>query len=178
MLVVSPQKLYYISAIHYDAKELTQAGVIFNEPTIELEKLAEHKEQVINKLTSGLDQLCKVRKIERITATGTFINDSKLLVKGKDIEAEISFNELVIAVGSRPIQIGNIPYEDNRIWDSSAALALKEVPKKMVVIGGGIIGLELSAIYNSLGSEITIVELADSIVPGVDRDLKQPLLKR
>jgi dihydrolipoamide dehydrogenase len=174
---IPSKTLLHISDTLLDAKELSQAGVNFAEPTIELEKLAKHKEQVISKLTDGLDQLCKARKIERITATGSFINDSTLLVKGENIEAEITFNELVIAVGSRPIQIGNIPYEDNRIWDSTTALALKEVPKRIVVIGGGIIGLELSAIYNSLGSEITIVELADSIIPGVDRDLKQPLLK-
>jgi dihydrolipoamide dehydrogenase len=101
-----------------------------------------------------------------------------LHVETSDGAITVGFKDLIIAVGSRPVRIPGIPYEDERIWDSTKALALERVPKRMLIIGGGIIGLEMAQIYHALGSEITIVEMTDSIIPPADRDLKQPLLKR
>lgn len=161
-----------------DARELVEAGVTFGEPDIDLEKMRSHKQTVVGTLTGGLDQLCKVRKVERLSGTGTLSSDKTLQVQTSGNTVEISFNDLIIAVGSRPVMIPGIPYEDERVWDSTKALELSQVPKRMLIIGGGIIGLEMAAIYHAFGSEITIVEMTDSIIPPADRDLKQPLLKR
>jgi dihydrolipoamide dehydrogenase len=132
------------------------------------------KDAVINQLTSGLDGLCKARKITRLTGSGVFKDASSLLVTGPDGEQEVQFKDVIIATGSHPFILPNIP-EDPRIWDSTAALELKTVPKRFLIIGGGIIGLEMAQIYSALGSEITVVEMLEQIIPPADKDLVQPL---
>ncbi|MGI6433264.1 MAG: dihydrolipoyl dehydrogenase [Sphaerochaetaceae bacterium] len=161
-----------------EAKELKEAGVVFDEPTIDIEKIRAHKETTITTLTSGLDQLCKGRKIERIQGVGTFVNNTTLKVETETGESEFTFNDLILAVGSRSVRLPFLPYEDARIWSSTEALLVPSIPKRLLIIGGGIIGLEMAAIYEGLGSEITIVEMTDSIIPPADRDLKQSLLKK
>ena len=175
---IPSKALLHLSEVMADAGELASVGVTFSAPKIDLDTVRNHKESIVSTLTGGLDGLCKARKVERITGLGTLMSDSSLLVKTDDEEVKITFKDLIISVGSRPVQIPGIPYEDERIWDSTKALALEEIPKRMLIIGGGIIGLEMAAIYHSLGSEITIVEMTDSIIPPADKDLKQPLLKK
>lgn len=175
---IPSKSLLHLVEVMEDAADISSAGVTFPKAEIDLEKIRSHKSTVVETLTGGLDGLCKARKVERITGTGSFASDSDLLVQTKDGEVKISFTDLIIAVGSRPVQIPGIPYDDERVWDSTKALALAEIPKRMLIIGGGIIGMEMAAIYHGLGSEITIVEMTDSIIPPADRDLKQPLLKK
>lgn len=175
---IPSKSLLHLVEVMEDAADISSAGITFPKAEIDLDKIRSHKGTVVETLTGGLDGLCKARKVERITGTGSFASDSSLIVQTKDGELNISFTDLIIAVGSRPVQIPKIPYDDERVWDSTKALALTEIPKRMLIIGGGIIGLEMAAIYHGLGSEITIVEMTDSIIPPADKDLKQPLLKR
>lgn len=175
---IPSKSLLHLVEVMEDAADISSAGITFPKAEIDLDKIRSHKGTVVETLTGGLDGLCKARKVERITGTGTLASDSSLIVQTKDGELNISFTDLIIAVGSRPVQIPKIPYDDERVWDSTKALALTEIPKRMLIIGGGIIGMEMAAIYHGLGSEITIVEMTDSIIPPADKDLKQPLLKR
>ncbi|PKL14092.1 MAG: dihydrolipoyl dehydrogenase, partial [Spirochaetae bacterium HGW-Spirochaetae-8] len=153
-------------------------GVSFGAPELDLDKIRTHKESVVGTLTSGLDGLCKARKIQRITGTGTLVSDTELEVDTADGKLRIAFTDLIIAVGSRPVRIPGIPYDDERVWDSTKALEIARVPRHLVIIGGGIIGLEMAGIYHGFGSEITIIEMTDSLIPPADKDLKQPLLKK
>jgi dihydrolipoamide dehydrogenase len=161
-----------------EAEKLAPLGVSFGKPTFDLEKIRAHRDSVIHTLTSGLDSLYKARKIERIVGVGTFLSDTELMVVTDKEELKLTFEDLIIAVGSRSVQIPGIPYEDERIWDSTKALELTHIPKRLAIIGGGIIGLEVATMYHALGSKITIVEMMDSLIPPADRDLKQPLLKK
>src|SRR5699024_8794103 len=129
------------------------------------------KESVIGKLTGGLAGMAKMRKVEVVEGFATFKNDHHLAVQLTDGSMrEISFNKAIIAAGSSVVKLPFMP-EDPRIMDSTGALELQDVPKKLLVIGGGIIGLEMATVYSTLGSEITIAEFADGLVPGADRDL-------
>ncbi|MCK5153570.1 MAG: dihydrolipoyl dehydrogenase, partial [Spirochaetales bacterium] len=132
---------------------------------------------VIAQLTSGLDRLCKARKITRIIGKGVFQDKSTLIVSGADEKAEIKFTDAIIATGSSPFVLPNLP-DDPRIWDSTQALELSEIPESLLIIGGGIIGLEMAAVYHELGTEITVVEMADQIIPGADTDLVSVLSEK
>lgn len=175
---IPSKSLLHLAEIIADATELEAAGVSFPKPSIDLDAIRTHKESVVRTLTTGLDGLCKARKIDRINGTGTFVSDTELEVETKEGKLKLTFTDLIISVGSRPVQIPGIPYEDERVWDSTSALALTSIPKHMLIIGGGIIGLEMAAIYHGLGSKITIVEATDALIPPADKDLKQPLLKK
>ena len=158
-------------------EEATQAadyGVTFAEAKIDIAGLRAKKEQVISQLTNGLDTLGKARNIIRVTGTGTFQNNSTLLVEEENAVTEVRFTDAVIATGSSPFLLPGLP-DDPRIWDSSDALALKTIPRKLLIIGGGVIGLEMAQVYSGLGSTITIVEMLDHIIPPADKDLIQPL---
>jgi len=175
---IPSKTLLHLAQVMDDAAQLESVGITYGKPKVDLDAIRTHKETVVSNLTGGLDGLVKARKVERITGTGSFISDTELLIKTEDGEMTITFKDLVIAVGSRPIQIPDIPYEDERIWDSTKALEVSEIPKRLTIIGGGIIGMEMAAIYHGLGSEITVIEMTDSIIPPADRDLKQSLLKQ
>ena len=175
---IPSKTLLHLAEVIEDAEKLEPLGVSFGKPTFDLEKIRKHKDSVIGTLTSGLDSLCKARKIERIVGEGTFISDKELKVTSGKEELKISFEDIIIAVGSRSVQIPGIPYEDERIWDSTRALELTHIPKRLAIIGGGIIGLEVATMYHALGSKITIIEMMDSLIPPADRDLKQPLVRK
>jgi len=173
-----PSKTYLHAAeIIRTAKEGADIGISFSKPKIDIDKIRSNKDAVVNKLTTGLDALCKLRGVEVIHGTGSFIDNKHLSVqfneKGVNQEDEIlvEFENCIIASGSRPVELSFFPADDPRIWDSTQALSLKEVPKSMLIIGGGIIGLEMAAVYHELGTEITVVEMADQIIPGADSDL-------
>jgi dihydrolipoamide dehydrogenase len=175
---IPSKSLLHITEVLHDVEQIAQAGISFGKPKIDLDAVRNHKKQTVSRLTDGLEGMCKARKIERIVGTGSFTSDSELEVETADGKVALTFNDLIIAVGSRPAQIPGIPYDDQRIWDSTQALDIPSIPKHLVVIGGGIIGMEMAAIYHGLGSDITIVEMTDSIIPPADKALKQPLLKR
>ena len=175
---IPSKTLLHLAEVIEQASESKDLGITFSEPKIDLEAIRKHKGAVVEKLTSGLDSLCKARKIERIVGTASFVDDSHIIVKTDKEETTYSFEDLIIATGSRPVQIPGIDYEDKRIWDSTSALELTEIPKILLIIGGGIIGLEMASIYHALGSKITIVEMTDSLIPPADRDIKQPLIKK
>ena len=150
-------------------------GVTFEEPKVDIDVLLAKKESVITQLTNGLDRLGKARKITRLTGSGVFKNTSTLIVdddSGK--KKEVQFNNAIIATGSFPFVLPGLP-DDPRIWDSSDALNITTVPEKLLIIGGGVIGMEMAQVYSALGSEITIVEMLDHIIPPADKDLVQPL---
>lgn len=174
---IPSKTLLHVVEVLEEAKSLKNVGVTFAQPTIDINQIRTHKETTVNNLVGGLDQLTKARKITRVEGTGVFKDEKTLIVTTNDGDVEYTFNDLILAVGSRPVQIPGIPYEDERIWDSTKALEIQSVPKHLVIIGGGIIGMEMAQIYHGLGSKITIVEMADSIIPPADRDLKQILLK-
>jgi dihydrolipoamide dehydrogenase len=171
---IPSKTLLHAAAVIEEAAEALDFGIDFSPPKVDLEVLRAKKKAVIDQLTAGLDGLCKARKITRLTGTGSFKDRSTLMVVGAAGEQEVHFTSAIIATGSQPLKLPSIP-EDPRIWDSTAALELKAVPKRLLIIGGGIIGLEMAQIYNSLGSRITIVEMLDQIIPPADKDLIQPL---
>ncbi len=175
---IPSKTLLHLAEVIEEAKKSSELGISFGDPKIDIEAIKKHKEGVITKLTSGLDALCKARKIERIIGTASFVSNRQIQVKTETEETIYTFEDVIIATGSRPVQIPGIDYSDERIWDSTKALELSEIPKKLLIIGGGIIGLEMASIYHSLGSSITIVEMTDSLIPPADRDIKQPLIKK
>lgn len=171
--IPSKTLLHYAEVVD-EVEKVADLGLQFSAPAFDLEKIRTHKATVVKTLNDGIASLAKARSVEVVNGVGKLKSSSELLV-GED--TMILFKDLIIATGSRPIQIPGIPYEDERVWDSTDALALKEIPKRLAIIGGGIIGLEMASIYHALGSEITIIEMADSIIPTADKDLKAPLLR-
>ncbi|MFA7395836.1 MAG: dihydrolipoyl dehydrogenase [Sphaerochaetaceae bacterium] len=174
---IPSKSLLHLSEVLADAKSVRTAGITFAEPTLNLDEIRSHKEQSVTTLTNGLDQLVKVRNVERIVGEGKLASNTSLVVSTSEKTYEIEFTDLIVATGSRPATLPFIPYEDPRVWDSTKALELPFIPKHLVVLGGGIIGMEMAAIYHALGSEITIVEVADGIIPPADRDIRQVLMK-
>lgn len=158
-------------------------GLTFAPPALDLAALASHKDDVVGKLTGGLAALAKARKIDILTGRGTLASNRSLSVRtgpgsaGAGAAVEVPFKNLIVAVGSRPFRLPGLP-EDGRIWDSTDALALKSIPKRFLIIGGGIIGLEMATVYRALGSEITVVEMKDQLVPPADADLVKPLHRK
>jgi dihydrolipoamide dehydrogenase len=153
--------------------------VKFGPPNVDLDGLRDWKDGVVGRLTKGLTGLARQRKVEVMTGVGRFLSDRLIEVEAADGERHtVSFDHCIIAAGSQVARIPGFPYEDPRLMDSTGALALAEVPKRMLVIGGGIIGLEMACVYDALGSRVSVVELADGLIPGADRDIVKPLHKR
>lgn len=175
---IPSKTLLHLAEVIEDAEKLAPLGVSFGKPVFDLEKIRAHRDSVVSTLTSGLDSLAKARKVERIVGVGTFLSDTGLKVVTDKEELKLTFEDLIIAVGSRSVQIPGIPYEDERVWDSTKALELAYIPKRLAIIGGGIIGLEVATMYYALGSQITIIEMMDSLIPPADADLKQPLVRK
>jgi len=174
---IPSKALLHSAKVIEDAADMANHGVSFGKPKIELPKLMEFKQSVIDKLTGGLKSMASKRKVNVVTGTGTFKDEHTLSIEGNDETSEISFNNCIIAVGSEPVILPDWP-EDDRIWDSEAALSPDEIPKSLLVIGGGIIGLELANVYAAHGTDVDIVEMTDTLIPGADRDLVKPLQKR
>ena len=172
---IPSKALLHVSKLLSEAKEATNWGVDFGKPKIDLEKLRTYKESVVNKLTSGTGQLSKQRKINYIQGTVKYTGSNSLTVTKTDDTAEnIEFSKSILATGSIPSIIPGLPNTSN-IWDSTDALNLELIPNKLLVIGGGYIGLELGSVYASLGSKVTIVEMTKGLLPGADRDLVRVL---
>ncbi|MCH8492745.1 MAG: dihydrolipoyl dehydrogenase [Idiomarina sp.] len=166
-----PSKALLHLAKHIDdAKHLGDTGVSFAAPKIDLDKIREHKSKVVSQLTNGLGQMSKMRKVQVVTGKGEFTGANELKVTG-DKETVIKFDNAIIAAGSQPVELPFIPHDDERIWDSTDALELPFVPKKMLLLGGGIIGLEMGCVYSALGSKLDVVEFMDQLIPAADKDL-------
>ncbi len=158
------------------ASKAAEYGVHFEKPVFDIGALREKRDAVVGQLTDGLEKLSKGRKIKRITGEARFQDSSTVVVMTGDNESRIQFSNAVIATGSSPFVLPGLP-DSPCIWDSSDALSLKTIPQKLLIIGGGVIGMEMAQVYHALGSEITIVEMLDHIIPPADKDLIQPLLR-
>ncbi len=175
---IPSKALLHIARIIQESREAKELGVDFGEPKLDLEKVRAFKDQVVTKLTGGLGQLAKQRKVEFIQGRAKFLSSNSLEVHKTDGSSEtLEFDHAILATGSLPI---SLPFASvsERILDSTSALELKDVPKKLLVIGGGYIGLELGTIYRALGSEVSVVEMTPALLPGADRDLALILTKR
>ncbi|MCG8453928.1 MAG: dihydrolipoyl dehydrogenase [Spirochaetales bacterium] len=151
-------------------------GLEFPPPQWNLQTLQAKKTEVVEKLTGGLASLAKARKVRILTGVGQFISEKTLEVDGNDGRIQVEFESAIVAVGSRPVKLPFLP-EDPRIWDSTDALEVKEIPPRLAVLGGGIIGLEMAQVYAALGSKVTIIEMLDQIIPPADADLVRPLAR-
>ncbi len=174
---IPSKALLHTSAVIEETRTMAQHGVSFGEPTIDIDKLRGFKEQVIGQLTGGLAGLAKQRNVTVVHGDASFISANSVEITGIDAQ-KISFTNAIIAAGSQSIRIPGLPYEDERLIDSTGALALTDIPTRLLVIGGGIIGLEMGCVYAGLGSDVTVVELSDGLMPGCDKDLVRPLEKR
>lgn len=174
---IPSKALLHVAKVIDDAEEAAPFGVDFGKPKIDVEKVRDWKNKVVSKLTGGLKMMAKQRKVDVVTGYGKFIDANHLEVdNGKDKKI-IKFDEAIIAVGSLPVKLPFIP-EDPRIIDSTGALELEDVKGHMLVLGGGIIGLEMATVYHALGAKISIVEMMDQIIPGADADIVKPLYQR
>ena len=175
-----PSKAYlHVTKILSEAKEAEKFGVTFEEPKIDIEKIRAFKDSVVTKLTKGLGQLTKARKINYIQGEASFVDKNTVkVVKEDGSEENIGFDNAIIATGSRPMVVSPFDQKTKGVIYSCKAIALPDVPKKMLVVGAGYIGLELGSVYQALGSEVTVVEMMDSVIPGADRDLAQVLQRQ
>ena len=174
---IPSKTLLHVARVIEETKELQAAGLDFDPPVINLERLRSWKEKVVGQLTEGLTILAKQRKVTIIQGEGRFVSDHRIIVRSEEEDAVIDFRHAIVATGSEPVLIPDLP-DDDRIMDSTRALDLADIPERLLVIGGGIIGLELATVYQALGSRITIVEMLNQLMPGTDTDLLRPLQKR
>lgn len=174
---IPSKALLHAAKVIDDAADFESHGIAFGAPKIDLEKLKNWKGSVIKRLTTGLKGLAKQRNVQVIRGEGIFSSPNTITVKTESGTQTITFENAIIAVGSRPVQLPMLP-EDPRIMDSTGALELKDIPKRLLVIGGGIIGMEMATVYHALGSKITVVELMDGLIAGADKDIVAPLQKR
>ncbi len=175
---IPSKALLHVAKVIEEAKALAEHGIVFGEPKTDIDKIRTWKEKVITQLTGGLAGMAKGRKVKVVNGLGKFTGANTLEVEGENGKTVINFDNAIIAAGSRPIQLPFIPHEDPRVWDSTDALELKEVPKRMLVMGGGIIGLEMGTVYHALGSEIDVVEMFDQVIPAADKDIVKVFTKR
>lgn len=175
---IPSKALLHVAQIIHEAEEIAGFGVSFAKPKLDLQKIREAKEKVVKTLTTGLAGLAKQRKVTVLTGTGRFTSPYTLTVVSEAGEQSVRFDYAIIAAGSSPAKIPGFPYEDSRLMDSTDALALADIPKRLLIIGGGIIGLEMACVYHALGSKISVVELMDQLIPGCDADLVKPLHQR
>jgi len=175
---IPSKALLHIARVLTEAEEVAHAGIEFGKPKVSLEKLRAWKAGVVAKLTKGLAGLAKQRKVQVVQGKGQFASRNTLRVETPEGAKTVSFDHCIIAAGSSIARIPGFPYDDKRMIDSTSALEIPEVPKRLLVIGGGIIGLEMATVYDALGAKISVVELMDSLIPGVDKDVVRPLAKR
>ncbi len=174
---IPSKALLHTAKVIDEADEMGDCGIQFGKPEIDTARLLDWKQKVVGRLAGGLTTLAKQRKVRVVQGVGEFVSPHHLRVVNGDVAQVIAFEQCIIAAGSQPARIPGWP-EDPRIVDSTGALELPELPERMLVIGGGIIGLELATVYCALGVEVSVVELMDQLIPGCDQDLVRPLAKR
>lgn len=175
---IPSKALLHAAEVIEEAERFTRFGIQFGEPKIDLAALRQYKEGVVGRLTQGLRHLSKQRKIRVLQGEGRFSGSKALTLQTPEGLEKITFEYAIIAVGSRVVRLPEFPWDDPRVMDSTAALDLDEIPARLLVIGGGVIGLEMACVYDALGSKVTVLELSDTLMPGADRDIVRPLEKR
>jgi len=170
---IPSKALLHAAKVIDEAEAMAEHGVTFGKPTIDAEKLRDWKNEVVGKLTGGLSMMAKQRKIRVLQNTARFVAANRLQLENDET---VDFEKCIIAAGSEPMMLPGLP-EDPRIIDSTGALELAPLPKRLLVVGGGIIGLEMACVYSALGTDVSVVELMDSLMPGTDPDLLRPFLK-
>jgi len=175
---IPSKALLHAADVINEAEQMAHMGIRFGKPEIDLEQLRNGKDKVVKRLTSGLAGMAKQRGVTVIQGWARFESPNRIGVETGDGYQSIAFDNAIIACGSRPVEIPGFPNDDPRLIDSTGALALADVPKRMLVVGGGIIGLEMGTVYSTLGSRIEVVELQKGLIPGCDPDLVRPLKKR
>ena len=175
---IPSKALLHAAKVITEAEEMSHFGIKLGVPEINLDALRGWKEGVIKKLTGGLSGLAKARKVQVVQGKGAFTSSNSLSVETAEGAKTIAFKNAIIAAGSSVVKIPGFPYDDPRLVDSTGALELRQIPKRMLVIGGGIIGLEMACVYDALGSKVSVVEFADGLIPAADRDIVKPLQKR
>ncbi|MFZ3321695.1 MAG: dihydrolipoyl dehydrogenase [Usitatibacter sp.] len=175
---IPSKALLHAARVIADAEEMSEFGVEFGAPKTNIDKLRAWKNGVVSKLTKGLSSLAKARKVTVIEGKGTFTSPRTIEVVTKDGKKVVSFDHCIIAAGSQSARIPGFPYDDPRLMDSTGALELAEVPKRLLIIGGGIIGLEMATVYDALGAKVSVVEFMDRLIPGADPDIVKPLARR
>lgn len=175
---IPSKALLHVAKVIEEAKALASHGIVFGEPQTDIDKVRLWKEKVISQLTGGLAGMAKGRKVTVVNGLGQFTGANTIEVNGEKGKTTITFDNAIIAAGSRPIQLPFIPHEDPRVWDSTDALQLKTVPGRLLVMGGGIIGLEMGTVYHALGSQIDVVEMFDQVIPAADKDIVKLFTKR
>ena len=174
-----PSKALLHAAEVIDAAELMGAhGIAFGKPKIDLDKLRDFKDKTVGQLTGGLASMAKQRKVRAVQGVGTFVSPHELEVVNGNDKKLIRFEQAIIAAGSQAVRLPMFPWDDERVMDSTGALQLRDVPKNLLVVGGGIIGLEMATVYRALGSNVAVVEFMDQLMPGADADLVRPLAAR
>ncbi len=175
---IPSKALLHVAKVITEADEAAHTGITFGKPSIDIDKLRAWKSGVVGKLTKGLSGLAKQRKVQVVTGRGEFASPNTITVDTAEGVKTIAFENCIIAAGSSVARIPGFPYDDQRIIDSTGALELANIPKRLLVVGGGIIGLEMATVYDALGSKITVVELMDALIPGADQDIVRVLQKR
>jgi len=175
---IPSKALLHVAKVITEAEDMAAHGVTFSKPKVDLDALRGWKDSVVSQLTGGLSGLAKGRKVEVVTGTGRFSGPNMIEVEGEGGTKTVSFEQCIIAAGSEPVELPFIPHDDPRVVDSTGALELANVPKRMLILGGGIIGLEMACVYDALGAKITVVEFMDQLMPGADKDMVKPLQTR
>ncbi|MGQ0799715.1 MAG: dihydrolipoyl dehydrogenase [Pseudomarimonas sp.] len=175
---IPSKALLHAAAVIDEAAHAKDYGVSFGAPSINLDALRGYKEKVVGQLTKGLAGMAKQRKVRTVTGVGKFVSANEVEVSADGKQTLIRFEHCIIAAGSQPVKLPGFPWQDPRVMDSTDALMLTDIPASLLVVGGGIIGLEMATVYRALGSQVTVVELLDQLMPGADLDLVKPLADR
>ena len=175
---IPSKALLHAAAVIDEAAHAADFGIRFGAPVIALDALRGYKEKVVGQLTKGLAGMAKQRTVRVVQGVGRFVSPHEIEVQGEAGRTLVRFEQCIIAAGSQPVKLPAFPWDDPRVMDSTDALALAEVPKSLLVVGGGIIGLEMATVYRALGSAVTVVEFMDQLMPGADKDLVKPLADR
>src|SRR5690348_9811246 len=175
---IPSKALLHAARVVDEAAHASDYGIAFGEPKIDLAKLRAFKDKVVAQMNGGLAGMAKQRKVTVVSGTGQFVSPHEIEVETRDGKTLVRFDNAIIAAGSQAVKLPGFPWEDKRMMDSTDALDLIDIPKKLLVVGGGIIGLEMACVYDGLGSEVTVVELLDQLMPGADSDLVRPLQQR
>jgi dihydrolipoamide dehydrogenase len=175
---IPSKALLHVAKVIAEADALARHGVTFGKPKIEIDKVRAWKDSVIGKLTKGLTALARQRKVDVVQGKAQFASSHSIRVETANGVKTVTFDHCIIAAGSSVTRIPGFPYDNPRLIDSTGALALPEIPKRLLIIGGGIIGLEMATVFDALGSRVSVVELMDGLMPGADRDLVKPLERR
>ncbi|MEO5560868.1 MAG: FAD-dependent oxidoreductase, partial [Dokdonella sp.] len=175
---IPSKALLHAARVIDEAAHAADIGITYGAPKIDLDKLRANKDRVVTQMVGGLAGMAKQRKVTVVQGTGQFISSNEIEVDGEGGKKLVRFEKAIIAAGSQAVKLPGFPWDDPRMMDSTDALMLKDIPKKLLVVGGGIIGLEMACVYEGLGSEVTVVELLDQLMPGADPDLVRPLQQR